>query len=131
MNYSKGSPRKGLLYDHNNDSKVVCYSDVDWVGSLSDRRSTSRYCVLIGDNLISWKSMKQHVVARSSVKADYRVMALATCELMWLKYLLKDLQFGEVTQMTLIYDNQVALHISSNLVSHERTKHIEIDCHFI
>jgi len=58
-------------------------------------------------------------------------MASAACELVWLKQLLKELQFGYVTQMTLVCDNQVALHISSNIVFHERTKHIEIDCHFI
>jgi len=81
--------------------------------------------------LIFWKSKKQHVVARSSAEAEYRVMALAACELILLKQLLKELQFREVTQMTLIYDNQAALHISSSLVFHERTKHIEIDYHFV
>jgi len=131
VKYIKGSPRKGLLYGHNNHTKVVCYSDVDWAGSPSNMRSTSSYCVSIGDNLISWKSKKQSVVARSNTEAEYRVMASATCELIWLKQLLKQLQFGEVTQMTLICDNQAALHISSNSVFHERTKHIESDCHFI
>jgi len=58
-------------------------------------------------------------------------MASTTCELIWLKQLLKELQFGEVNQMTFICENQAALHISSNPVFHERTKHIEIDCHFI
>ena len=91
VKYIKGSPGKGLLYGHNNHIKVVCYSDADWAGSPSDRRSTSGYCVSIGDNLISWKSNKQSVVARSSAEAKYRVMASATCELIWLKQLLKEL----------------------------------------
>ena len=90
LKYIKGSLGKGLLCGQSNHNKVVCYSNDDWARSLSDRRSTSRYCVLIGDNLISWKSKKQHVVARSSVEAEYRGMALATYELIWLKHLLKE-----------------------------------------
>ena len=69
LKYIKGSPGKGLLYGYNNHTKVVCYSNVDWAGSPSDRRSTSGYCVSIGDTLISWKSNKQSIVARSSAKA--------------------------------------------------------------
>ena len=86
--------------------------------------------VFIGGNLIFWKSKKQDVVARSSVEAEYRVMALATCELIWLKHLLQELRFGKDEQMKLVCDNQAALHISSNPVFHERTKHIEVDCYF-
>jgi len=81
--------------------------------------------------LFSWKSKKQNIVARSSAEAEYRAMTSTTCELIWLKHLLKKLHFGEVNQMTLICDNQTTLHISSNSIFHERTKHIEIDCHFI
>ncbi|XP_052725285.1 uncharacterized mitochondrial protein AtMg00810-like [Vigna angularis] len=131
LKYIKRSPGKGLLYGPNNDTKIVCYSDADWAGFPSDRRSTSGYCVSIGSNLISWKSKKQSVVARSSAEAEYRAMASATCELVWLKQLLSELKFGDVTHMILICDNQAALHISSNPVFHERTKHIEVDCHFI
>ena len=72
----------------------------------------------MGGNLVSWKNKKQTVVARF-------------CELVWLKQLLKDLRFVDILSMTLICDNQVAFHIASNLVFHERTKHIEIECHFI
>ena len=65
-------------------------------------------------------------------------MTLATCELIWLRHLLqglrhllRELRFGKDEQMKLICDNQVTLHIASNLVFRERTKHIEVDCHFI
>ena len=87
--------------------------------------------MFIGCNLISWKSKKQDVVARSSVEAKYRAMALATYELIWLKHLLQELRFGKDAQMKLICDNQAVLHISSNPVFHERTKHIEVDYHII
>jgi len=131
LEYIKGSPGKGLLCGSNNHTKIVCYSYADWAGSPSDKRSTFGYCVSIGGNLISWKGKKQSVVARSNAEVEYKAMASAACELVWLKQLLRELQFGDVTQMTLVCDNQAALHISSNPLFHERTKHIEIDCHFI
>ena len=100
-------------------------------GSPADKRSTLGCCVFIGGNLISWKNKKQDVVVRSSVEAEYRAMTLTTCEFIWLKHLIQDLRFGKDGQMTLVCDNQTALHIASNLVFHEKTKHIEVDCHFI
>ena len=131
LKYIKKAPGQGLLYEDKGNTEIVGYSDADYAGSPSDRRSTTGYCVLIGGNLVSWKSKKQAVVARSSAEAEYRAMALATCELVWLKQLLQELKFGGGTQMKLICDNQAALHIASNPVFHERTKHIEVDCHFI
>ncbi|RVW73681.1 Retrovirus-related Pol polyprotein from transposon RE2 [Vitis vinifera] len=77
------------------------------------------------------KSKKQDVVARSSAEAEYQVMALATCELIWLKQLLQELRFGKDEQIKLVCDNQATLHIATNPIFHERTKHIEVDCHFI
>ena len=131
LRYIKGTPGQGVLYGNRGHTQIVGYCDVDWAGSPADRRSTSGYCVFIGGNLISWKSKKQDVVARSRAEAEYRSMALATCELIWLKQLLQDLRFGKDGKMTLVCDNQAALHIASNPVFHERTKHIEVDCHFI
>ena len=117
-----------MLYENIGHTQIVGYSDADWAGSPTDRRSTSGYYKFIGGNLISWKSKKQDAVAKSSVEAEYRVIALATYELVWLKHLLQELRFGKDEQMKLICDNQVILHISSNPVFHEMTKHIEVDC---
>ena len=84
-----------MLYEKKGHTQIVGYSDADWVGSPTNRRSTSGYCVFIGGNLISWKSKKQDGVVRSSVEAKYRAMALATCELIWLKHLLQELRYGK------------------------------------
>ena len=70
-------------------------------------------------------------MARSSAEAEYRAITLATCELKWLKQLLQEQRFGKDEQMTLLCDNQAVLHIASNSVFHERSKRIEVDCHFI
>ena len=104
------------MYENIGHTQIVGYSNADWAGSPTDRRSTLGYCVFIGGNLISWKSKKQDVVTGSSVEAEYRAMTLATCELIWLKHLLQELRFGKDEWMKLICDNHAALHISSNLV---------------
>ncbi|RVW91956.1 Retrovirus-related Pol polyprotein from transposon RE1 [Vitis vinifera] len=105
LRYIKSTPGQGVLYENRGHTQVVGHTDADWAGSPTDRCSTSRYCVFIGGNLISWKSKKQDVVARSSAEAEYRAMALATCELIWLKHLLRELRFGKDEQMKLICDN--------------------------
>ena len=87
--------------------------------------------MFIGGNLISWKSKKQNDVAQASAEPEYRAIASTTCELMWIKQLLQELKFCEVQQMLLYCDNQAMLHIASNPVFHERTNHIEVDCHFV
>jgi len=74
---------------------------------------------------------KQLVVARSSAEAEYRAMASICCKIVWLLALLKDLGLHNLTPVTFYCDNQAAFHISTNPVFHERTKHIEVDCHYI
>ncbi|RVX07439.1 Retrovirus-related Pol polyprotein from transposon RE2 [Vitis vinifera] len=93
LRYIKSTPGQGVLYENRGHTQVVGYTDADWADSPTDRRSTSGYCVFIGGNLISSKSKKQDVVARSSAEAEYRAMALATCELIWLRHLLQELRF--------------------------------------
>jgi len=103
----------------------------DWLGCPLTWRSLTGWIIFLGDSLISWKTKKQHIVSRSSVEAKCRSMAMTTCELKWLKRILSSLNVIHITPMLLHHDSQVALHISQNLVFHDRTKHIEVDCHFI
>ena len=127
----KGASGRGILYSNHGHNRVECFTDVDWAGSKEDRRSTSGYCVFVGGNLVSSKSKKQGVVSRSSTESEYRAMILFVCEIMWLHQLLMEVSIKTMVPAKLWCDNQAALRIVSNPVFHERTKHIEIDYHFV
>ncbi|WKA12032.1 hypothetical protein VitviT2T_029468 [Vitis vinifera] len=131
LRYLKGTLFHGLFYSAQSPLILRAFSDADWAGDPTDRRSTTGYCFLLGSSLISWRSKKQTFVARSSTEAEYRALADTTSELLWLRWLLKDLGVSTSSATPLYCDNQSAIHIAHNDVFHERTKHIEIDCHFI
>ncbi|KAK8957179.1 Chloride channel protein CLC-e [Platanthera zijinensis] len=132
LRYLKTVLGQGLVYKTSSSTpRLVVYSDADYAGSLDDRRSTSGFCTYFGGHLITWRSKKQAVVARSSAEAEYRSMASVVSELTWLESLLVDLGVKLPSSALLLCDSQAAIHIAKNPVFHERTKHIEVDCHFI
>jgi hypothetical protein len=131
LRYLKGCPGKGILFSNHGHLRVEGYTDADWAGCLDDRRSTSGYCMFVGGNLVSWRSKKQSVVARSTAEAEFRAMASALCELMWLKILLAELRLWDDTPLQLYCDNQATINLINNPVYHDRTKHVGIDRHFI
>ena len=115
----------------NQSTQINGYTDANWAGNAIDRKSTTGYCTFVGGNIVTWKSKKQQVIARSSAEAEYLAMASTTCELIWLKGLLLDMGFSSSTPMSLMCDNQPAMHIAANPVFHEMTKHIEVNCHYV
>jgi hypothetical protein len=131
LRYLKSSPGKGLMFSRNGHLNVEGYTDADWAGNISDRKSTLGYLMFVGGNLVTWRSKKQNVVALSSAEAEFRGMAKGLCELLWLKRLLMEIGYAPSCEMNLFCDNKAAIDISHNPVQHDRTKHVEVDRHFI
>ena len=113
LRYLKSAPGRGVMFSkHNNVLDVCGFTDADWAGNITDRRSTSGYFTFVGGNLVTWKSKKQKVVARSSAEAEYRGMAHGVCELLWLKNVLRDLGVKPKCAMQIYCDNKAAIDIS-------------------
>ncbi|CAH9071119.1 unnamed protein product [Cuscuta europaea] len=131
LRYVKGTMSYNLHLRPTATTSLVAYSDADWGGCPDTRRSTSGYCVFMGDNLISWSSKRQTTISRSSAEAEYRGVANVVAELCWLRNLLTELRHP-ISKASLVYcDNVSAIYMSQNPVQHQRTKHIEMDIHFV
>ncbi|XP_038875025.1 secreted RxLR effector protein 161-like [Benincasa hispida] len=116
LRYLKGTPGKSLLFRKSSKCCIEAYTDSDWVGSAVDKKSMSRYCTFVCGNLVTWRSKKQGVVAKSSAEAEYRAMSLGIYEEIWLKKVLTDLRQDSELPMKLFYDNKATISIANNLV---------------
>ncbi|KAA0050709.1 Beta-galactosidase [Cucumis melo var. makuwa] len=131
LRYLKNTPGKGLMFRKTNRKTIEAYTDSNWAGSVIDRKYTSSYCTFVWGNLVTWRIKKQSVVVRSSAEAEYRAMSLEICKEIWLQKVLSDLHQECETPLKFFCDNKAAISIANNPVQHDRTKHVEIDRHFI
>ncbi|XP_020553462.1 uncharacterized protein LOC110012826 [Sesamum indicum] len=131
VRYLKANPSSGPFFPSSNNLKLKAYCDANCGTCQTIRKSLTEFCIFLGYSLISWKTKKQTTVARSSAEAEYRSMASTTCEVTWIMYLLNHLGIPVVKPIPFFCENRVAIQIATNLVFHERTKHLEIDCHIV
>ncbi|CAH9088824.1 unnamed protein product [Cuscuta epithymum] len=110
---------------------VIAYSDVDWAGCPDTSRSTTGFDVFLGSNLVSWKSKKQPTVSKSSTEAEYRAVAYTVQDTLHIRSVLFELGFPVTTLVQLFCDNISASYLTANPVQHARSKHIQIDYHFV
>jgi hypothetical protein len=131
LRYLQGTLDCSLLLRRSSISDLIVYTDADRASCPNKCRSTFDYAAFLGDNLVSWSAKRQTVVSRSSAEAEYFVVANGVAEATWLRQLLYELQTSP-SQWTLVYcDNISTVYLSTNPVQHQRTKHVEIDLHFV
>lgn len=118
-----------ILLSAGDIKSISAYSD--WDGCPDTRRSTSGICVFLGSSLVSWSSKKQPTISKSSAEQEYKSLEITIAEVVWISFLLNELDVPLTTHLQLFFDNVSVNSLATNLVFHARTKHIEIDYHFI
>ena len=119
VKYLKGSPGRGLLFKGREHLQIEAFTYANWAESVVNRRSTSSYCTFVGGNLVTWRSKKQNVVAKSSAEAKFRSIALGICEALWIRRLLEELKISSTLPMKLYCDNKAVILIAHNPVLHD------------
>jgi hypothetical protein len=130
--YLQGTLQMKLQFGATPSKEVLGYYDANWGGDLEDRRSTTGFVFMIGGGAISWSSKQQPTIALSTTEAEYMANTQATKEAIWITKLMMDLGYMEEKKMMVIQcDNQGAISLTKNPIRHARTKHIDVQHHFV
>jgi hypothetical protein len=131
MRYLKGTVDYGLCYTRDHDFRMCGYTDLDWVGSASDRKRTSGCCFSLGSSMTSWKIIKQSSISLSMVEAEYIATCSTSYESIWLRKLLTGRFDLEMEATMILCDKNSCIKMTKNHVFHDKSKHIEIWYHYI
>ena len=131
LRYVQATIDYALFYAADGEINLYGYTDADWAGSATDRRSTSGYIFSFGSGAVTWSSKKQPTVALSSTEVEYRGATVAACEVAWLNKLLHDFGLQAHRKVVLNCDNLSSIQLARNPVFHVRTKHIKVHYHLI
>ncbi|KAK4260610.1 hypothetical protein QN277_003703 [Acacia crassicarpa] len=131
LSYLKLNPGRGILFKKGTARNIEIYTDADHARDRETRRSTSGYCTYVWGNLVTWRSKKQTVVSPSSTEAELRAVNKGVCEGLWIMRLLKEIGIQFEGPIQLWCDNKSSIEMVKNPVYHDRTKHVDIDRHFI
>jgi len=131
LRYIKHTLQCEIFYEAKNQLQVHGYTDADWVGNVSDRRSISGFMFSFGNGVVSWSSKKQLTVTLSNTKAQYKGVTIVACEIVWLQKLLSDLGHSMDVPIAIYCDNISSILLANNPVYHVKIKHIEVHYHFI
>eukprot|EP00253_Pinus_taeda_P022908 PITA_22908 len=129
--YLQGTQNFGLWYRRDTDLTLHAYTDVDWVGSIDDRKITSGGEFYMGSRLVSWFSKKQNSIALSTTEAKYVAASSCCTQLLWMMKTLQDIQITCTPPISILCDNTSAISISKNPVMHSKTRHVPIKYHFL
>jgi hypothetical protein len=130
MRYLVYTPKFGLWYPKGSTFDLIGYCDVDWAGCKIDRKSTSGTCQFLGRSLVSWASKKQNSVALSTTEAEYIATGHCCAQLLRMRQTLRDYGY-KLSKVPLLCDNESAICMADKPVEHSRTKHIDIQYHFL
>jgi hypothetical protein len=130
VRYLVSTPFFGIWYPKGSTFDLIGYSDSDYAGCKVDRKSTSGICQFLRRSLVSRSSKKQTSVALSTVEAEYVAAGQCCAQLLWMRQTLRDFGYN-LSKVPLQCDNESAIRMADNPVEHSRTKHIDIQHHFL
>ena len=131
LKYLKTTQEFSIKFCGASKGELIGFADANWAGNVDTRCSTTGYIFFLNSGVISWNSKRQTTVATSSTESKYMSLYSATQEAIWLRLLLKDLNYTDQEVTTIYQDNQGCIALAKNPVYHARTKHIDIKFHFL